>query len=119
MSTVPGRETSSSRSSSPGASLDTTVRLQEEVVSQGQVSHHRRTMFDNRHISPVSFVNLHDLVATLNDNIGRYTSMTSLSINLTRLIMEDAAALSDAELDEVSCSQDDPIDEETNLGWLS
>ena len=78
----------------------------------------RKDNFDTRHISPVSFVNLHDLVATLNDNIGRYTSMTSLFINLTRLILEDAAALSDAELDEVSCYQDDPIDEETKLGWL-
>lgn len=97
--------------------MDMTGRLQEEVVSQGQVTHNERTMFDNRHISPVSFVNLHDLVATLNDNIGRYTSMTSLFINLTRLILEDAAALSDAELDEVSCNQDDIINEDTKLGW--
>ena len=51
---------------------------------------------------PVSYVTLHDLVATLDENIGRYTSMTSLFINLTRLISEDAAVLSDTELDEVS-----------------
>jgi hypothetical protein len=46
-------------------------------------------------------VTFQDLVATLNGAIGRYISMTTLHVNLTRLIMEDASVLTDEEIDEV------------------
>jgi len=49
----------------------------------------------------VTYVTFQDLVATLNRAIGRYISMTTLHVNLTRLILEDASVLTDEEIDEV------------------
>lgn len=92
--------------------------LKPVVIAGGQLGHDRqatrgggepRSEFSDReaHLAnkyrhTVSYVTLHDLVATLTENTGRYTSMTTLFVNLTRLISEDAAVLSDTELDELA-----------------
>ena len=55
----------------------------------------------------MSYVTFQDLVATLNGAIGRYISMTTLHVNLTRLILEDASVLTDEEIDEVNSASID------------